>query len=182
MGVVAIGASAGCGATSSEREPRTALVELSSADEAYEWHLHARDGTLLCELPCEQWIGEHSGSYLAVHDPAKSWRIDLPSSLPGPPGSRVSMEPHAGKGSPAMGTVGTALGLVGAAAATVGIGLLFAGYIRLEYPEGLNLLGSGAILVPVGAVVGVPGVWLMEHNRASSVRVRVLPGGLVGTF
>jgi hypothetical protein len=180
-GLLGFGCLGGCAAAGTT-QPRSVLYELASPDVGYAWHLHARDGELLCELPCERWIGERSGSYVALHDPKKSWRIDIPSALPAPPGSRVAMDVHVGKGSPALGTLGFALGLVGAAAASAGIGLLLAGYIHLEDPDGPSLFAAGGIMLGAGALLGVPGFWLTEHNRAPGVHVRVLANGLAGSF
>lgn len=179
---LAAGLLCGCSSSRTTSEPRTVLVELSSPDEGYVWHLHARDGELLCELPCEHEIGQRSGTYLAVHDPRKSWRIDLPSSLQAPPGSHVSMAPHVGKGTPALGTLGTSLGIAGAASAAAGIGLLFAAYIHMLDPDGGTLFFSSMGFLGAGVVMGVPGFWLEERNRASSLRVRFVGNGLVGSF
>src|SRR5678815_3056955 len=71
----------------------------AKADER--WTLHARGGALTCSLPCEQWIGEHSGAYLMrapTADDAESRRVDVSDTLPATIGSTVTARPHAGKG------------------------------------------------------------------------------------
>src|SRR5207302_10058374 len=69
-----------------------------------------------CALPCEQWIGEHSGAYMMrapTADDGEARRVDVPQMLPATIGSTVNARPHAGKGSPAMGAVGSTLAAPG---------------------------------------------------------------------
>src|ERR1700744_2524604 len=89
------------GAAEARAEPPKTLYQLSSPDVGQAWHLHAKDGALVCELPCEAWVGAQSGDYLVVHDdPKKVWRLSLPNDEPD--GAHVSMTARVGKGSPAL--------------------------------------------------------------------------------
>lgn len=168
--------------------------DLSSPDVGVAWHLHGKDGSLLCELPCSAPLGADSGAWLGVHDPKKSWRLDIPAELPAPAGSRVFATARVGKGTPALGTLGYILGVSGATSAVAGAALLVASLVSLS--EGCLPTGSssscgdvdqattfatiGAPMLAGGAVLGVIGYWLLDHNRAPTLRI--LPTGVVGTF
>jgi hypothetical protein len=181
----------GCATSASSGSVR---YELASRDVGYAWHLHARDGALLCELPCEENVGENSGSYLVVHDRQKAWRVEMPTTLPAPAGGRMSMEPRVGKGSPALGSFGTVLGITGAVTTAVGVVLLLTGIFdqtlwcpstggpptcTVEVP---TFVGVGGALIAVGLIAGVSGFYLMEHNKAPKAYLHVLPSGITGVF
>ena len=165
--------------------------ELSSRDVGIDWHLHAKDGQLICVLPCEASIGAKSGDYLVVHDPIKAWRVDIPSALPTSPGGRVTMEPRIGKGHPALGAFGTGVAIAGATIVAAGVGLLLGGIVSIQpCPIGatcdtdttVDLFVAGAIATGVGLVLAAGGFYLSEHNKSAAVTLRVLPGGIGGTF
>ena len=177
----------GCATTA---QPGQVTYELSSRD-LVDWHLHARDGRLVCVLPCEASIGEQSGDYLVVHDPKKAWRVDIPSELPAAAGGRVTMEPRVGKGHPALGAFGMGVAVTGATIAATGVGLLLAGIATIQLcPTGstcnsdptVNLILSGSIVAAVGLVLGSAGFVLTERNKPAAVTIRVLPGSIAGTF
>jgi hypothetical protein len=184
---------AGCAADAPNARVK---YSLSSPDVGQAWHLHARDGTLLCELPCEEWIGAHSGSYLVVHEP-RVWRVNVPSALPAPAGSSVVMEAHVGKGSPTLGAVGTTLGMTGAAIAFAGIVLGVADFIgffscgdALETPgsssssscPAATSFAIGGALLAAGAILGGIGFYWMEHNTSASAHIVVTPTSIAGRF
>ncbi len=164
---------------------------LASPDVGETWHLHTKDGTFVCELPCEAWVGEKSGDYLVVHEP-RVWRVNLPSELPASPGGSVVMDAHVGKGSPALGTFGTGLAITGAATAAAGIAIGVGDFISLFTncaDDGSCFQGStGAImgvagaLLGAGAILGVVGVYLMDHNRGARSHIVVTPTSLSGSF
>jgi hypothetical protein len=176
-------------------EPPKVKYELTSPDVGVPWHLHAKDGAFVCELPCDAWVGARSGDYLVVHDTPKVWRVDLPSTLPARDGEHVLVTPHVGKGSPALGALGTATAITGAVAVFTGIVLLGVSFFDLAAGCDAALPGPcyaaltasltaqvGAPLFAAGAVLAVVGVYLMEHNRAASMRVHVGPTSLAVRF
>ena len=181
----------GC-ATSSAEKPPSVLYDLSSPDVGVAWHLHAKDGALLCELPCRETLPEQSGAWLGVHDPKKSWRVDLPSMLPAPPGSRVLATAHVGTGSPALGTIGTISAVTGATFAVSGVALLLASLFSLSqgcvatHPtcssfDDATLYGEiGAPMLIGGAILAVIGAYWKDHNEAPALRI--VPTGVGGTF
>ena len=100
------------------------------------------------------------------------------------------VEPRVGKGSPALGTLGTVMAFTGAAAALAGVGLLVFGGLTIRYfsPDGdsapwdASVGDAAGIMTLLGATMATAGVYLMEHNRGASVRVRVLPNSIAATF
>jgi hypothetical protein len=170
------------------------VYELSSPDIGVPWHLHAKGGELVCELPCDAPVAENSGTYLVVHDPKKVWRVDLPTSLPGGDGSHVEMRPHIGKGSPALGAFGTVVALVGATIAFTGIAMavvnaptFFSGCsdqaaVLCSRTATDAIEVTGLVMTGVGAVLGAGGFYLMERNRPATAHVRVTPIGISGSF
>jgi len=175
----------GCSATTSAHQP--ALYELSSADVGVPWHLHARDGELVCELPCDARVAERSGDYVVVHDDAeplrKPWRLDLPSS---PTAEHVLLVTHVGKGSPALGTLGAVATFGGSTVAFAGIGIglvtLFQFFVgstgdntQMQNDPRPTWLGVGAIMTGVGALLAVTGLYLIDHNKAATIQLHVLP-------
>jgi hypothetical protein len=167
-------------------DPPKVFYEMSSPDVGTDWHLHAKDGALICELPCDAWLGEHTGSYLVVHDPVKSWRVDMPSDLPAPPGTRVTVTPNVGKGHPALGAFGTTTAIVGATTAFTGITMLVVtlGILLTSASPTNNNLGNfaivGASLAVGGALIGAGGYYLADRNK--SARVRFTPNGFAASF
>jgi len=154
---------------------------LASPDVGEAWHLHAKDGTLVCELPCEAEVGENSGDYLVVHEP-KVWRVNLPNALPTDPGGSVRMEARVGKGSPALATLGYALGIVGAGAAAAGLGAGVYDFVHGFRAVDDNVLAAAGVLLGVGAILGVVGVYLTDHNQGASAHIVVTPTSFGGSF
>lgn len=172
--------------------PARVTYALSSPDTGVAWHLHGKGGELLCELPCSWALPADSGAWVGVHDPKKSWRVDIPDTLPAPDGSRVLATVHVGKGTPALGTVGSILGITGATLAISGIALVIASVSTLaqgcdassphcsNFSDGTSYGEIGAPALVVGAVLGVIGAYWMEHDRAPTLHVT--PTGLAGSF
>src|SRR5207344_1973613 len=74
------------------------------------WSLHARGGATLCQLPCERWIGEHSGIYLMrapMSDDDEARRVDVAATLPATIGATVTARPHSGRGSAGVSAFGS---------------------------------------------------------------------------
>ncbi|HEX4516053.1 MAG TPA: hypothetical protein VH054_21035 [Polyangiaceae bacterium] len=175
-------------AAEARAEPPKTLYELSSPDVGQPWHLHAKDGALVCELPCEAWVGARSGDYLVVHDdPKKVWRVDLPST---PDGDHVSMTARIGKGSPALGAFGEVLAIGGAAAGVSGVALLVASLFSLSCSstspcDTTNAVTYATVAVPLivaGGILASIGIYLTDHNRSASGHVVVTPMSIAGTF
>ncbi len=182
---------AGCASAAAEHPP-TVTYALSSPDVGVAWHLHAKDGALLCALPCDRALPADSGAWLGDHDPKKSWRLDVPSELPAPAGSRVFATAHVGKGNPALGTLGYMTAIPGATAAVAGVALLVASFISFtqgcsatdtsctHFDDAATFATIGAPLVGIGAVLSVVGVYLTDHNHAPTLHL--VPTGVAGTF
>jgi len=163
-------------------EPPKALYELSSPDVGQPWHLHAKDGALVCELPCEAWVSTRSGDYLVVHDPKKVWRVELPSTPPSD-GAHVSMTARVGKGSPVLGALGDVLAVGGAASSVAGIVLLGMSFFNLIEPDAAaTYLTIGAPLAIGGAILAVVGLYLTDHNRPAASHIVVTPTAIAGRF
>jgi hypothetical protein len=185
---------AGCAGCASSGGKEQVLYDLSSPDVGVPWHLHARDGALICKLPCTAWLGADSGAWIGVHDPKRSWRLDVPSELPAAPGSRVYATARVGKGAPALAPVGYVAGITGATAAVAGVILVLAafaysaegclvGQTTCSNSEQATTFGEiGAPALAGGAVLGVVGVTLLGQNRAPTLHVRLTPSGVAGTF
>jgi hypothetical protein len=181
---------AGCATTAGP--PARVTYVLSSPDKAVAWHLHGRDGALLCELPCSHALPADSGAWLGVHDPKKSWRVNVPDDLPAAPGSRVFATVHVGKGTPVLGTIGSIAAISGGTAAISGLVLLIASLAAFAQgcdaaaPTCSNFdmattYGSiGATGLVVGTVLGVLGAYWMEHDRAPTLHVT--PTGVAASF
>jgi hypothetical protein len=182
-------------AAEARAEPPKTVYELSSPDVGQDWHLHAKDGTFVCALPCEAAVGAHSGDYLVVHDDVKKvWRVNLPSSEDA---AHVSMTARVGKGSPALGMFGDVLALSGAAAGVGGVALLVASLIQWSTsggcldaksntcngsPDALLDVEIGVPLVVVGTIFAVAGLYLSDHNKPASSHIVVTPTSIAGRF
>lgn len=181
---VALFAAAMLCAANASAEPPKALYRLSSPDVGQPWHLHAKDGALVCELPCEAWVGAQSGDYLVVHDdPKKVWRVDLPSREPN--GAHVAMTARVGRGSPALGALGDVLAFGGAAAAVAGLALLVISFGEIAANLDANVVPNVAVggpLLAAGAIFASVGLYLRDHNKAAASHVVVTPTSLTARF
>jgi hypothetical protein len=179
-------------AAEARAEPPKTLYELSSPDVGQPWHLHAKDGALVCELPCEAWVGARSGDYLVVHDdPKKVWRLNLPNDEPD--GAHVSMTARIGKGSPALGALGDVLAIGGAAAAFGGLFSLVVSFVNLIEGSGCDgpcgalqtaatTAEVGIPLVIGGSMLAVVGIYLTDHNKSAASHIVVTPTSIAGRF
>ena len=145
------------------------------------WTLHARGGAKVCELPCEQWIGEHSGAYLMrapTADDAQARRVDVAETLPATIGSTVDARPHAGKGSPSAGFVGGILSTLGVLGALGGAPTLIVGLAGLGSDTGnshRDITIAGGVMTGVSTIFIVVGVLLASNNYASRIDYVVGP-------
>ena len=145
------------------------------------WTLHARGGALTCVLPCEQWLGEHSGAYLMrapTADDAQARRVDVSDTLPATIGSTVTARPHAGKGSPAAGIAGgwlSGLGILGVigGGATLIVGALGMSSDATNSHRDITI--AGGIVTGVSAALLAIGFALAGNNYASRIDYVVGP-------
>jgi len=144
------------------------------------WTLHARGGGTTCALPCEQWIGEHSGAYLMrapTADDDQARRVDVSETLPATIGSTVTARPHAGKGSAAAGFVGgmfAALGVLGVIGGPI---TLIVGLADLKDTSatGRDTAIVGGVMTGISAVFLAIGVLVAGNNYPARIDYVVGP-------
>jgi hypothetical protein len=145
------------------------------------WTLHARGGALTCALPCEHWIGEHSGAYLMrapTADDEEARRVDVSDMLPATIGSTVTARPHAGKGSPAAGFAGAWLSVLGVLGVLGGVPTLIVGVVGLGDDTGnshRDITIAGGIISGVSTIFLVLGLVLTGNNYPSRIDYVVGP-------
>jgi len=95
------------------------------------------------------------------------------------------MEPRVGKGSPTLATFGTVVGLTGGAVLFAGVVLLVASFVNFAQ-SAYDIAGTyalvGGIMTASGLTAGALGVYLLDHNKAPTAHIHLLPNGLTGTF
>jgi hypothetical protein len=189
---------------------RAAAVHISFPrpdDEHETWTLRAPGGSVLCTLPCEEWVGPVSGDYLQrePRNGKKQAILPLPQSFPHPVGSRVTAEYQAERGNPTLAK----WALWGAIpAGLMGVGLTTYGIVQATrscedysgapddcFPPAGVLIGAGTFFMLMGGA----GIWWNAYSReerfntyetlgvnrgerASGVRVMVTADGFAGTF
>lgn len=82
-----------------------AIPEPHDIDES--WSLRDRAGTLICRLPCTQWVNPASG-YFLQREPARDTpiaKIYLPNTFSHPPGSQLQAQYQMERGSPFWSTL-----------------------------------------------------------------------------
>jgi hypothetical protein len=142
--------------------------------------LHARGGVRMCALPCEQWIGEHSGDYLerapTAGDPTRR-RVEVPAVLPATIGSTVTARPHAGRGSPGVGVLGALLTTFGALGVLGGPITLLVGLADMSSTNntGRDTAITGGVITGVSAAFLVTGILLASGNYAPHMDYAVGP-------
>ncbi|HEY2370232.1 MAG TPA: hypothetical protein VGH87_27740, partial [Polyangiaceae bacterium] len=145
------------------------------------WTLYARGGKATCALPCEQWIGEHSGAYLMrapTADDAEPRRVDVSETLPATIGSTVTARPHAGKGSPAAGFAGGWLSVLGVLGVLGGTPTLIVGLVGMGDDTGnthRDIAIAGGIITGVSAAFLALGIVLAGNNYPSRIDYVVGP-------
>jgi hypothetical protein len=144
------------------------------------WSLHARGGATLCQLPCERWIGEHSGIYLKrapMADDEESRRVDVAETLPATIGATVTARPHAGRGSSGASTLGNVLGVLGALGVIGGPITLIVGLADLKDTSntGRDTAIAGGIITGVSAAFLAIGLVLTGHNYPARIDYVVGP-------
>lgn len=173
------------------------LYKFLSPSPAERWTLRDRGGNVLCELPCEKWLGEGSGTYLervpVGGDSPK--RVEIPAELPAPVGTTVSARPHAGKGSPGLATVGGIGVSFGVLGLVLGPIFLFIGVGESQSQTGRDFEAVGGVMTGVSAALFGIGLPLALTNAAPrldlgftpatgqpAVSLRLLPSGIAGVF
>jgi hypothetical protein len=145
------------------------------------WTLHARGGARTCTLPCEQWIGEHSGAYLMrapTADDSEPRRVDVSETLPANIGSTVTARPHAGKGSTAAAFAGAWLDVFGVLGVLGGVPTLIVGLVGLGDDTGnshRDITIAGGIITAVSAAFLTIGIILTGNNYPSRIDYIVGP-------
>jgi hypothetical protein len=134
------------------------------------WTLHSRGGATTCALPCEEWIGEHSGAYLMrapTADDGEARRVDIEETLPATIGSTVTARPHAGKGSPGVGLGASWLSVFGVLGLLGGAPTLIVGLAGLGSDTGnshRDITIAGGIITGVSAVLLTIGLVVAGNN------------------
>jgi hypothetical protein len=97
---------------------QVAIPEPHDIDES--WSLRDRAGSLICRLPCTQWVNPASG-YFLQREPSRDApiaKVSVPNTFPHPPGSQLQAQYQMERGSPFWSTL-TVVG-VGAPATALG--------------------------------------------------------------
>lgn len=146
-----------------------------------QWTLYARGGKATCSLPCEQWIGEHSGAYLMrapTADDSEPRRVDVSATLPATIGSTVTARPFAGKGTTAGVYAGAWLLAVGVFGVLGGAPTLIVGLAGLGDDTGnshRDIAIAGGIITGVSALLLTIGGLLAHNNYAARIDYVVGP-------
>jgi hypothetical protein len=150
-----------------------------TADER--WKLYARGGKFMCALPCEQWIGEHSGAYLMrapTRDDAEPRRVDVSETLPATIGSTVTARPHPGKGSSGGALAGGLLELFGVLGAIGGATTLIVGLSGNDSDTDhshRDIAIAGGVITGVAVASFIVGWVLFANNYAPRIDYVVGP-------
>lgn len=77
-------------------------VSFDAPEDGERWTLRNAAGDLLCDLPCQRWIGQSSGYYLQRERGPKTEvaSVQVPGAVPFSPGSSASASYRAERGSP----------------------------------------------------------------------------------
>jgi hypothetical protein len=172
-------------------------------DEGEVWTVRAADGRLVCQVPCEAWVGPVSGYYLQreARNGADQAVLHLPQSFPHRVGSSVTAEYQVERGSPQLAkwafygslpvaAMGTGLGIWGVVQATSSCDSNTGGCFP---PAGFLFTASAFFLAGAGAAT-----WWYLHSREEkfvtyenlpkssrsepSLHVMFGPGVVTGTF
>ncbi len=187
--------------TPSARDGAVQIAFPAPADSDDTWTLRDRAGSMLCTLPCSEWVPPVSGYYLQREKPHAELR--LPASFAHKPGTSVNAEYQTGRGNPTLATL-TFYG-AGIPTGALGVGLLTWGIVQTGctadpndpthdcFPNAGFLIGTGAFFI---AAAGASAWWYFwsrdekfdtyEHVPAPSAAIRptlrIAPGFVSGTF
>jgi len=176
-------------------------VSFIAPDDATPWSLHAKDGELICALPCTRWVAPMSKYYLqrdthlATTD-SRPLQIQVPDDLPYPVGSTVAAAPDLARGS-IVGPIITGVLSIGIVAYST-VWFISSGACSgdanatcSQTPNVPAGIGLGAGVVGLAASVW----WLAWHHgdrletaplgagaSASTFTLRPTPTGIGGTF
>lgn len=101
-----VGASDDAGTADDSRPGKDAVQVSFQAPDSGKWALRAKDGKVLCDLPCTRWVPPHSGMVVAL-DADKSEdivKIPVPDDLGYSAGRKVNAVPQQGRGGAWPGT------------------------------------------------------------------------------
>jgi hypothetical protein len=172
-------------------------VSLVAPDDTTPWSLHAKDGELVCALPCTRWIAPASKYYLQrdthlATTYSKPLQIQIPDDLPYPVGSTVAAAPDPGRGSSSIvWPIVTGVLSLGA----LGPGILM-DVEQSGYGPNTGVAVPGIVLTAAGGAGLVASVWwlvwshgdrlttepLNTGRTASTFTLHPTPTGIGGTF
>lgn len=196
-------------ASTPEDLSRQAAVDIAFPapdDEEEVWTVRAPGGRLVCQTPCDAWVGPVSGYYLQrePRDGASMVTVPLPQSFPHPVGSHVTAEYQAKRGSPELsrwvfyGSI--PMGLVGVGLTTWGIVQLTStchdalGQEEECFPGGGFLIGVGIFEMAMAGAATWWFYWSRDEKFTtyenfsktsrsdSGVKVMIGPGSVFGKF
>jgi hypothetical protein len=168
------------------------------------WTVRAPGGKVVCQVPCDAWVGPVSGYFLQrePRNGAEAAVMHLPHSFPHPVGSRVAAEFQAERGNPTLARW-VFYGSIPMGA--MGVGFLTWGIVQATrtceddidnecFPPAGFLIGYGAV---VSVMAGV-GIWWHLWSReekfdtyeeltganddGGGVEIMIGPGGVRGIF
>jgi hypothetical protein len=201
---------AGTGSGRSDEQMRSTGVHISfpaPKDEKETWTVRSSDGRVVCQVPCQAWVGPVSGYYLQrePRDGAELAVLQLPKSFPHSVGSSVTAEYQVERGSPTLSRW-AAYGAIPVGA--MGVGFTIWGIVQATrtchnavpgdtscFPPAAFLIGYGAFSMAMGA----GGLWWYLYSREEkfntyenlgkstgygepSVKIMFGPGSVAGTF
>ncbi len=204
--------SGAAGARSNEDQMRATGVQISfptPKDREEAWTVRAADGRVMCQVPCQAWVGPVSGYYLQ-REPRSGIELavlQLPRAFPHQVGSSVTAEYQTQRGNPTLSKwvfygAGIPMGAMGVGFTTWGIvqatrtcrDTFDETKVESCFPSAGFLIGYGAFAL---AAAGGTAWWYL-HSREEkfntyenlpksateepSVKIMLGPGGVAGVF
>jgi hypothetical protein len=200
-------------ARDNEEQMRATGVQISfpaPKEKEEAWTVRSSDGRVVCQVPCQAWVGPVSGYYLQ-REPRNGMElaiIKLPQSFPHRVGTNVTAEYQTQRGSPTL-SKWTFYG-AGIPMAALGVGFMTWGIVQATrtcydhndppqrdscFPPAAFLIGYGAFALAAGGASW----WWFSHSREEkfstyenlpkssgssepSVKIMLGPGGVAGVF
>ena len=133
-----------------------------------EWEVVVGDRTI-CKTPCERWV-DPAMPYTLRYDPGFFQRneyLEVPDLRPHQSTERVMVRAEPRN----FGEFATGITLTSLGGMTVMVGAALAG---IGCSRGTGMCTTGAILLPIGLLATLPGIWMILDSKGS-VRVTPLP-------